>query len=487
MNPDTLIAQRLPHIEKRKKYDIICINSRACAFNENARIACAYGGLLMSEYADIVIKKLSLISFRNYLDSDVVNLFFSKKDLVVTPNYKIDSEDGESDNYTQYVYKTTVKKAKERLDARGFSISNLDKIFNTTLLQAIDYSEFLYHLGVDFEEREEIALERCKKKVSFRKWKNAMHKIISYELENGNLSWHNSIPELDICTECEKIIYYSLNGTDAESFYGIFTEFIHVAYIFRLILESCDDSDDIVLDFSYLQFWDDDCIPKALSATDDVEKTIVLVEGTSDKDILEFSIKQIYPHLSDLFYFMDFNDANGGKRDGGTSFVIKNLKTFYFSKLKSKFIAIFDNDAEGYSSKCALLNEIKNWPDNFRILLYPDIKMFHKYPTLAPNGTLMLDDISRKACSIELYLPDNLIKDNGSYFPIEWETRKKIKNENGYEESLYQGTISQKDDIKERFHQLRKEIENGKKTFLHEEWARMKQLLDTIVFAFVKE
>ena len=117
---------------------------------------------------------------------------------------------------------------------------------------------------------------------------------------------------------------------------------------------------------------------------------------------------------------MDFDDSNGVKRDGGTSYVIKNLKTFYFSKLKSKFIAIFDNDAEGYSSKCSLINEIKNLPDNFRVLMYPDIKMFHRYPTLAPNGKTMTDNINGKACSIELYLPDSLIKTNGEYFPIEW-------------------------------------------------------------------
>ena len=69
--------------------------------------------------------------------------------------------------------------------------------------------------------------------------------------------------------------------------------------------------------------------------TDDVEKTIILVEGTSDKDILEFSLEQLYPHLYDLFYFMDFNDENGGARDGGTSYLIKNLKTFYFSPYSS--------------------------------------------------------------------------------------------------------------------------------------------------------
>lgn len=440
----------------------------------------------MSEYADITIKNLSLISFRNYLGPDIVSLFFSKSDLIITPNYRIDFEDEDSEGYTRYMYKTTIKKAKERLDALGFGISNFENAFNANLLQAIDYSAFLQHLRVEFDDREEIALERCKKRVTFKKWINAMHKIISYELENGNISCYNTNESIVINTECEKIIYHALKDSDTESYYGILTEFVDVAYIFRIILENCDDSYDIVLDFSCLQYWAEDCIPKACLATEAVEKTIVLVEGTSDKDILEFAINKIYPHLSDLFYFMDFDDATGAKRDGGTSYVVKNLKTFYFSKLKTKFIAIFDNDVEGYSSKCALLNEIKNWPDNFRILLYPDIKMFHRYPTLAPNGTMMLDDISGKACSIELYLPDRLIKTNDEYFPIEWESRKKIKGENGYEKALYQGVISEKDTIKENFHELRRAIEKGKQPFILDEWKRMRNLLDTIVFAFIR-
>lgn len=122
---------------------------------------------------------------------------------------------------------------------------------------------------------------------------------------------------------------------------------------------------------------------------------------------------------------MDFDDNNGGKRDGGTSYVIKNLKTFYFSKLQAKFIAVFDNDAEGYQSQCVLLNDVKQWPNNFRILLYPEISSFKKYPTLASNGNIILDNINRKACSIELYLPDDIIKMNGEYLPIEWESRKR--------------------------------------------------------------
>lgn len=275
-----------------------------------------------------------------------------------------------------------------------------------------------------------------------------------------------------------------MKNDDSESFYGLDPEIIEIGYIIRLILEYCDVDEKIELDFSNLQYWSNDSIELAISATQNIEKTIVLVEGTSDKDILEFSLSKLYPHLSDLFYFMDFDDPNGGKRDGGTSFVIKNLKTFYFSKLNAKFIAIFDNDAEGYQSQCILLNEIKKWPDNFRILLYPEIDLFKNYPTEAPNGHILLDNINHKACSIELYLPDNIIKSNGEYLPIEWESRKKIKTKEGKEELLYQGVISQKDDIKKKFHQLRKSIERDESTLYAQDWSRMQLLLEKIIFAF---
>lgn len=77
----------------------------------------------MSEYADIVVKNLSLAWFRNYVNSYVVSLFFTKKDLSITPNCKIDFGEDGSEEYTQYVYRTTVKKLKKDLRHRGLVLS----------------------------------------------------------------------------------------------------------------------------------------------------------------------------------------------------------------------------------------------------------------------------------------------------------------------------------------------------------------------------
>ena len=438
----------------------------------------------MSEYCDIKIKKLSLIWFRNYLENEVVELFFSRNDLLIEPNY-VDPEDEDAEPYTRYTYQTSVKKAKERLDAMGFGPNHFETLFLLNKKEAFDYDPFLRHLRVDIEERDKEAQDRIDKYVTFKKWINALDRIVKYELEHGEIRFYSEDKSFYPKTECDKLIYYALKDNDRESFYSIDLEIIDQAYVFRQILESCSDEDSIVLDFSNIAYWAEDCIPKAIEATGNLEKIIVLVEGKSDKDILEFAISKIYPQLAEIFYLMDFSDEYGNTRQGGTSEIRKQMEIFYYSKLREKFIAVFDNDAVGYQSKQLLLNEkIKNWPDNFRILCYPQNDFFKKYPTLAPNGKLLIDDINRKACSIELYLPNKLIMNEEGFFPIEWESRQTIKKADGSNEYLYQGVISNKDSIKRGFHDLKNQINNGKEEFIIEEWERMKMLIDEIVFAF---
>ena len=439
----------------------------------------------MSEYADIGIKNMSLAWFRNYLEKDVVELFFSRDDLSIEENYVDDPEDEDSQPYTRYIYQTSVKKAKERLDAMGYGTEHFEELFNQRVLEVIDYDPFLHHLRVDIEDFDEKAQDRIKKYITFKKWINSLDRIVKYELEHGEIAEYSKDNSFHPTTECDKLIYYALKDAEAESFYSLNTEIINRAYIYRQILESCSDEDSIILDFSNLDYWAEDCIPKAIEATGNAEKIIVLVEGSSDKDILEFALSKIYPHLADLFYFMNFTDGHGNNRPGGTSEIRKQMEVFYYSKLRAKFIDVFDNDAVGYQSKHLLLNEkIKIWPENFRILCYPQIPFFRKYPTIAPNGKLLIDDINRKACSIELYLPDKLIMSEGILFPIEWESRQTIKKTDGVTEFLYQGVISNKDTIKERFHDMKNKINNGKEVFIPQEWERMKLLLDDIVFAF---
>ncbi|MDE6708099.1 MAG: hypothetical protein K2K06_08695 [Oscillospiraceae bacterium] len=163
----------------------------------------------MSEYADIKIRNLSLYWFRNYLQNDIVRLLFSKQDHVCIPDFIDDPDDEDSEKYTKHMYKTTVQKAKERLEALGFSVLNFEEAFNKTMNDAIYYDAFLSHLHIDYDDYVEKSKLRIKKHVTFKKWKNSMDKIIKHELEDGNINQYDKsdTKAIGVSTECDKVIY----------------------------------------------------------------------------------------------------------------------------------------------------------------------------------------------------------------------------------------------------------------------------------------
>ncbi len=214
---------------------------------------------------------------------------------------------------------------------------------------------------------------------------------------------------------------------------------------------------------------------------DELEKTIVLVEGSSDKAILEFGMKQLFPHVSDIFYFMDF-EFSGTKREGSTSALSNNVKTFVASKLKARVIAIYDNDTAGQFARLKLLDCMK-LPDNIKVLNYPDLDSFNSYPTYSPNKKIVADNINGRACSIELYLPDECIADEAGFYPIEWESLQTIKLSSGTNKE-YQGVISNKDAVKSNAFDLIKNIDSNNTAFDSGKWEKLNELLKVIVFAF---
>ncbi len=439
----------------------------------------------MSEYANLEIKKLCLYSFCNYIDKKIASLVFSDINLIVTNNFKY-GYDEEETPITYYAYKTKIGNAKDRLDVLGYTMNKLEKLFCDKKELLIDYAPLLSHLHKNYDDFELLAKERYVKNITFKKWLNSLRKFIAFQKDKGSyLDFEKFSNELKINTETDKIIFYGLCDFqwNYRYSYGLKLEENEFPLILRAILECCDDEEDIILDFTSIQFWDEDCIPKSIGLNDVQEKTIVLLEGTSDKEILDFSLEHLFPHLKDLIYFMDFK-VKDNKRSGGASFIVSNMKCFYFAKLKQKFIALFDNDSEGYKCKNVLLNDIKDWPDNYSIQCYAEIDILKKYPCISPNNVIELVNITRKAASIELYLPDRMIKnENDDFYPIEWESRNKINIDNR-EEFVYQGVITNKEFIKERFYKTRNNINNSVEEFVEEEWQKMKTLLKSILFAF---
>lgn len=431
------------------------------------------------------IKDLLLLYWKSYFDKETLSLFFVDDDLIVNENAKYDIADDET--FTQYKYSTTIQKAIDRLNAAGYTLKAIEEQFNEQKENCLDYWTLLYDLKIDVDEYNEVIKKRVEKNITFRKWVNSVRKYSQYLLTN-KLKYHEynskTIPEeIKPKNECDRLVFNSISEWDSDSFFGcLYEEFDQINTI-RIILENCDREDRIEVDITEMVGWTYSSIDE-MRIGDTIEKNIVLVEGTSDKAILEFALKHIYPHLSNLYYFMDFEFAKDKSRQGGVEAIANNVKTFITSRLKGRFIAIFDNDTAGIQAKERLLADLVTVPKNFRILSYPSMRFAKYYPTISTNGKIILDDINGRACSIELYLPDFMLKKGiYSYMPIHWESYVKCKV-NGKQLANYQGCISEKEEIKERFFKYQKAVEKGTQIFNIDEWQKMKVLLDEIIMAF---
>ena len=134
------------------------------------------GVIFLSEYAIYNIRKLEFWNNSSYLDFDFAGYLFTNNDLEIKSNVKYDDEDEDEIPHDEYKYKTTVKKAIERLDAIGITEKSVENEFNQKILDCMDYEGFLEHLNIPIDDWDAKRIERTKKYVTFLKWKNALKK-----------------------------------------------------------------------------------------------------------------------------------------------------------------------------------------------------------------------------------------------------------------------------------------------------------------------
>lgn len=235
----------------------------------------------MSEYATISIGKYAFLTERN----DVRSLlyFFSPEEFVQT------SKD-------EYQYITTVKKAKEILDATGYTLTRLERKFSE-MLEIKEFEEL-------FDEESKIT----KKNYTYKNWLKAI-KNISIMLENEGYDYKKPIKGNNLI---EKMILKTINYSDFtwnDTFWGIPNEYLKLNddfLIFRAILESFNNDKQIVLDYTWIAKggYCDANLPKEWF---EIERTIIMTEGKFDAFVLESVIELLYPHLKNCFYFMDFD------------------------------------------------------------------------------------------------------------------------------------------------------------------------------------
>src|SRR6266511_2600045 len=146
-----------------------------------------------------------------------------------------------------------------------------------------------------------------------------------------------------------------------------------------------------------------------------------LTEGRTDAQFLSAALTLLYPHLTDLVSFLDYDH----KAEGGAGALVRMVKSFAAAGIANRVVALFDNDTAAADALRAL--DTSKLPNHVRVLRYPNTSLAAAYPTVgpptldAPHGTLAYADVNGLAGSIELYLGrDVLTRPDGHLRPVRW-------------------------------------------------------------------
>jgi len=150
---------------------------------------------------------------------------------------------------------------------------------------------------------------------------------------------------------------------------------------------------------------------------------VVLTEGRTDAEFLTAGLNVLYPHLTDLIRFLDYDY----RPEGGVGALVHMVRAFTAAGIVNRVVAVFDNDTAAADGLRRL--EIGKLPSHIRVIQYPPIDLASSYPTLGPPtvdsplGSLSLADVNGSAGSIELYLGrDVLAREDGTLRPVQWKS-----------------------------------------------------------------
>lgn len=421
----------------------------------------------MGEFSSLYINDYEVDSWKNSVGYACE--LFTENDFIET-TYIYDDEEGPIPAY-QYV--TTARNLISRLDVLGYTIKKVKDEFEYGKAQLIEEAKERESKGY-FNDVENLwltppyaslkTLEKFYANYTFEVWLGLINKVLTKKIRR---IYYNSDFDKKRISKIKRQnihLYHILEHNDYISF-GFPSN--DVFYLYRGLLEVIKPSASVVLDFTFLVDFvgpeNYQCCPP---------KTVILTEGSSDKRILEETLKILYPHLFDYYSFMDFDLAN---MPGSTGHLINIIKAFIATGVERKTIAIFDNDTAGLDAVRQLGNVLL--PENMRIISLPHLDFARNYPTIGPQGQIDID-INGLACSIEMYLGQNILVDrNKKFIPIQW---------GGYMQAAkkYQGEITSKVKIQDDYLKVISKTKANPDLIKKHDWSGMHSIFQTVFNAF---
>ena len=205
---------------------------------------------------------------------------------------------------------------------------------------------------------------------------------------------------------------------------------------------------------------------------------IVLTEGKNDAEFLGTALSVLYPHLTDLVRFLDYER----KAEGGAGAVLRAVRAFDAAGIANRIVAVLDNDTaaaealRGFGS-----TRVSN---RIRVIQYPPLDLARHYPTVrpltagSPAVAIERSDVNGLAASIELYLGrDVLTGPDGSLYPVQW---KSISAGVGQ----HHGKVTGKHEIHKAFRAKAAAASRDPAIVSQQDWKGLRLILDSIRSAF---
>ncbi len=447
----------------------------------------------MGEYCELKIGQLTLESSKNDIEPSIMMLFVENDKRIVS----ISKEQWESEGWDleywstdrcRVSYTCTVREMKDRLDLRGFTRAVADEAFAIGAHHRINELKRSLAISADVMAKYPVAdpapnyiakmnAERHSitvlEEMTASSWLEAFRKACLDDRSGHYLT-------LDQVTDVDPPTQYVL--TSAVSWFGFPAKDFRC--MFRVALEAFPEDEKVTYDLTDLiegGYFDADaemvhyagyCVSREYEVN---QTTIVLTEGSTDRWIIERSMKLLFPHLAPFFSFMDFD---GVRVEGGAGALANLVRAFSGARVSNRVIAIFDNDTAG-ATALASLRAIA-LPPNIKAFTLPQIEIAKSYPTLGPSGVSVMD-INGMACGIELYVgADVLSEPGGDLTPVQWK---------GFDVKLrrYQGELLEKGKVLDRFKQKLATCESDLSRLPEYSWNELKLVIDALRAAFHQE
>ncbi|AFR28657.1 hypothetical protein ARUE_c17510 [Arthrobacter sp. Rue61a] len=413
----------------------------------------------MSSYAELMVGDLPVLVFRNGVPPHVLALF--RDDWLV--HVEGVNDDRFMEPVDSFQYMVGAQDLVLRLETLGIHASAVARKFDETVESR---RGFLHELLTSWLESDPTAAEDCLKEIRF---------LDRLTIEEWGQMLRTSVPGVDAAmTGSRGWLLSLLQEWDT-----------------RQTLMAClmaEPKSIVSLDLTAVEFagyLDGELSSLASRSLADIRSNtlidsplIVLTEGKTDSEFLSTALEVLYPNLTDLVKFLDFEQ----KPEGGAGALVKTIKAFSSAGVANRVVAIFDNDTAASAALRHL--DFAALPANVKVLQYPDIALASSYPTLgpptweSPQGAIAIADVNGFACSLELYLGADVLKSkDGSFYPVRWSSFVSGPNQ-------YQGEVSAKAEIHAAFRSKVSRALEQREALIEEDWTNLSEILAAIITAF---